>query len=85
MGSIYLLQEGDKLVEMSEQAYDSESLLQELIAKYPSLLAGDQINSESPRRWLLVSRELSLASEEDGAGRLYIDECIDPEAVLRCA
>ena len=29
VGSIYLLQEGDKLVEMSEQTYDSESLLLE--------------------------------------------------------
>ena len=82
MGSIYLLQEGDKLVEMSEQPYNSESLLQELIAKYPKLLAGDQVNSESPRRWLLVSRELTLASEEGGAGRWYVDHLfLDQEAI----
>ena len=44
-------------------------LLQELLAKYPDLLAGEQINSEEPRRWLLVTREMFVPDEEDGAGR----------------
>ena len=34
-GGIYLLQNDGRLIEMSEQAYDSEDLLQELLAKYP--------------------------------------------------
>ncbi len=54
---------------MNERGYDTEDLLQELLAKYPNLLAGDQIDDAAPRRWLLVSREMSLASEEDEAGR----------------
>ena len=37
---IFLIQANDQLVKMSEQPYDSEDLLQELLAKYPSLLAG---------------------------------------------
>ncbi len=73
MGGIYLIQDGGGLVEMSETPYDSEDLLQELLATYPSLLAGDQIDSAAPRRWLLISREVSLASEEGGAGRWSID------------
>jgi len=68
-GGIYLIQDDDKLVEMNERGYDNEDLLQELLAKYPNLLAGDQIDDAAPRRWLLVSREMSLASEEDEAGR----------------
>jgi hypothetical protein len=68
-GGIYLIQDDDKLVEMNERGYDTEDLLQELLAKYPNLLAGDQIDDAAPRRWLLVSREMSLASEEDEAGR----------------
>ncbi len=69
-GGIYLIQENGQLVdckerkslmEMKEQAYDSEELLQQLLVKYPNLLAGDQMNSISPRRWLLVSREVSLS------------------------
>lgn len=48
-GGIFLLS-GEKLVEMREQAYDSEDLLQTWLAKYPDLLAGDQL-AGSPRRW----------------------------------
>ena len=41
--------------------------MQGLLAKYPDLLAGDQINTTKPRRLLLVSREVSLTSKENGA------------------
>ena len=63
----------DQLIRMDEQPYDSEDLLQELLEKYPSLLAGDQMDSGRPRRWLLVKREAELASEEDGANRWSVD------------
>jgi hypothetical protein len=43
-GGIFLLEENDRLVEMTEEVYDSKDLLQELLATHPSLLAGDQIN-----------------------------------------
>lgn len=60
-GGIYLLQDDGHLIEMTEQAYDSEALLQKLLADYPSLLAGNQIDPTEPRRWLLISREIILA------------------------
>lgn len=67
---------------MEEAAYDSEKLLQELLAKYPDLLAGEQINSTEPRRWLLISREMSVPDEEDGAGRWSLDHLfLDQDAV----
>ncbi len=70
------------LVEMTEQPYGTEELLQKLLADYPNLLAGDQIDRDVPRRWLLVSREVSLASEEDGAGRWSVDHLfLDQDAV----
>lgn len=72
-GGIFLLDGEGHLVEMKEHAYDSEELLQRLLAQYPHLLAGDQVNSAAPRRWLLISREMSLPSEEDGAGRWSVD------------
>lgn len=81
-GGIYLVQGDGHLVEMTEQDYASEGLLQELLAKYPNLLAGDQIDSDEPRRWLLVSREVSLASEEDSTGRWSVDHLfLDQDAV----
>jgi hypothetical protein len=72
-GGIFLIQDDGQLIEMSEQKYDSEELLQELLAKYPNLLAGDQMDTTSPRRWLLISRELGVPSEEEGGGRWSLD------------
>ena len=72
-GIIYLIQDDDKLVEMAEQEYDSEDLLQKLLAQYPNLLSGDQINRMAPRRWLLVKREAGLPSEDGGSGRWSVD------------
>jgi len=70
---MFLIQEDGQLVEMSEQPYPSEDMLQELLAKYHNLLPGDQINDSNPRRWLLISREASLPSEENGPGRWSVD------------
>jgi hypothetical protein len=61
-GGVYLIRDDGQLVEMTASQYDSEDLLQRLLADYPSLLAGEQINPAFPRRWLLVSREVPLAS-----------------------
>jgi hypothetical protein len=81
-GAIFLIQDNGQLMEMNEQKYDSEDILQTLLAKYPNLMAGDQINNEAPRRWLLVSREASLPSEEGGGDRWAIDHLfLDQDAI----
>lgn len=72
-GGIFLVGDNDHLVEMTETPYDSEDILQELLAKYPNLLAGDQIDSQEPRRWLLVSREMGLPSDEVEGSRWSVD------------
>jgi len=79
---IFLIQDDDRLVEMNEQPYDTEDLLQGLLAKYPNLIAGDQIDAESPRRWLLVKREMGIPSQEDGGGRWSVDHLfLDQDAI----
>lgn len=79
---LFLIQGDGKLVEMREQAYDSESLLQQLLASYPGLLAGSQINRDQPRRWLLIRREASVPGEDGGSGRWYVDHLfLDQEAI----
>lgn len=79
-GGIFLLS-GEQLVEMRERAYDSEDLLQELLAKYPNLLAGEQL-AGSPRRWLLVKREVGVPDREAGGSRWSLDHLfIDQGAV----
>ena len=81
-GRIYLLNNKSELMPMDEAAYDSERLLQELLAKHPDLLAGEQINSEQPRRWLLVTREMAVPGEEAGAGRWSLDHLfLDQDAI----
>lgn len=81
-GTIYLVNDGDSLTELNELQYDSEAVLQELLAKYPKLLAGEQLDSEVPRRWLLISREVPLASEEDEGSRWSVDHLFfDQDAI----
>jgi hypothetical protein len=81
-GKIYLLTDESQLHAMEEAPYDSEKLLQEMLAKYPDFLAGEQINSENPRRWLLVTREMTVKGEEEGSARWSLDHLfLDQDAV----
>jgi hypothetical protein len=66
---------------MKETAYDSEALLQRLLADYSNLLAGDQIDPDHPRRWLLVTREMRVSGDES-TERGYLDHLfLDQDAV----
>lgn len=79
---IYLIQQNETLQALSEQPYPTEDRLQTLLEQYPDLLAGDQIDAAAPRRWLLVSREVGVPGEEDGANRWSLDHLfLDQEAV----
>lgn len=81
-GRIYLLNDNSDLTPMEEAPYDSEKILQEMLAKHSDLLAGEQINSEEPRRWLLVTREMAVPGEEEGAAKWSLDHLfLDQEAV----
>jgi hypothetical protein len=85
-GGIYLIHSDGRLVEMSQQDYDSEDLLQGLLAQYPNLLAGDQMDDLQHRRWLLISSERGLPSEEGGGYRWSVDHLfLDQDAVDRIA
>ncbi len=76
-GGIFL-RRGDDLIQMSEQGFAKERDLQRLLASHPDLLSGDG----EPHRWLLVSRELGIASEEDGSNRWSVDHLfLDEEGV----
>lgn len=81
-GGIYLIQDDDQLVEMMEQDYDSEDQLQDLLESYPNLLAGDEIDRATPRRWLLISRDAMVPPEEESGGRWSLDHLfIDQDAI----
>jgi len=81
-GGIFLLRGGDDLVPMTEAPYDSEDVLQELLARFPDLLAGDQLAGGEARRWVLIDRESGVPNEEGGVGRWSLDHLfLDQDAV----
>lgn len=78
-GAIFLLGDDRKLVPMRESPYDSEDLLQMLLVDYPDLLAGEQMNRSTPRRWVLIRREAGVPSRQGGpdqwsADHLFLDQ-----------
>lgn len=65
--SIFVIQgdSGAEPVELREHQYISEDRLQALIANHPDILAGDQLDPGSPRRWLLVEREQGISDRSE--------------------
>ncbi len=62
---------------------DESRELQDLLECSPDLLAGEQIDPENPRRWLLIKREMEVPDPVSGAARWSIDFLfIDQDAVL---
>jgi hypothetical protein len=81
-GGIFLIRDDGELVQFTAELYETEAALQAYVERYPDLLAGDQIDAESPRRWVLVRRELPLAREEGGAGWWSVDHVfLDQDAI----
>lgn len=81
-GTIFAVDNNGMLIEMTEQPYNSEDLLQSLLATHPKLLAGDQINAFAPRRWLFISRETPIPDAQGGSGRWALDHLLlDQDAI----
>lgn len=70
---VFVLTEASSLVPMQAASFASEDDFQDLLARFPALLAGDQIDSVNPRRFMLVDREQPIACEPGGAGRWSLD------------
>lgn len=81
--AIYLLQNDGQVIDMREQGFESEEFIQNLIAQHPDLLAGDQFNSASPKKFALVSREMGVTNKPDGSDKWAIDHVfVDQDCVL---
>lgn len=82
MAGIFLIQADGKLLEMKEQLHKSEDIFQKFLADCPNLLSGDQIDSQEPRRWLLIAREVPVPAEEGGSGQWSLDHLfVDQDGV----
>ncbi len=81
-GKIFNIQDNGELVEMRESGFVTEDDFQLLLERYPDLLAGDQIRSDEPRRWLLVKREMGVAGDSAGSDRWSLDHLfIDQDGI----
>ena len=81
-GKIYVIRDGEELTELAQSLYSDEDFFQGLIEKYPDILAGDQINPENPRKWILISREMGVPADQDGGAQWYLDHLfIDQDAI----
>ncbi|HJX26596.1 MAG TPA: hypothetical protein VJ885_01685, partial [Thermoanaerobaculia bacterium] len=79
-GGIFLLDANGSLTEMAETPFAAEVDFQKLLAAHPNLLPGDQIDPDTPRRWLLVAREVGVPDE--GGTRWALDHLfLDQEGV----
>lgn len=81
-GSIFVVNENNKILELKESKYENEDIFQELIERYPNILSGDQISPDNPRKWIFISREMGVPDEEDGSNRWFLDHLfIDQDAI----
>lgn len=79
---IYHLDEQGQLEPMTEERFALEDKLQELVAQYPKLLSGEQMDPNNPRRWLLIGREQGIADIVGGSDRWSLDHLlIDQDAI----
>ncbi len=71
----------DELVEMVEQPYATEAVLQGYLAGHPELLSAEATENER-RRWLLVRREMGVADREEAPDRWSLDHLfVDQDAI----
>ena len=68
-----MLQGDDSLVSMEPAEFSKEVDFQNLLARFPELLVGDQIDPVNPRRWALVKSEQPVTTNENGASSWSVD------------
>lgn len=82
MGEAIYIKHGQNLTRLELTDHSCEDDFQKLIEDHPDLLAGDQVDPASPRRWLLLKREAGVPSEQGGNDRWSLDHLfIDQDAI----
>ena len=74
MGHVYIINENGNTIEMQQYYCKNEDKdIQSLLENNPQLLAGDQINPDNHRRWLLIKREMPIEAPNTAENRWNID------------
>jgi hypothetical protein len=79
---VFGLSDHQGLVALTPSEFENENDFQQLLEKYPALLSGSHTDDGTPRRWLLIKREKSIAAEDGGSGRSAVDHLfVDQEGI----
>jgi hypothetical protein len=70
---MFVLNTDGTLVAMKQTEFVKETDFQKLLEEYPTLLSGELIDPDDTRLWLLVAREMTIASEENGPAWWSVD------------
>jgi hypothetical protein len=70
--TIFLIDNHNRISEMKNQPYASEERLQNFLAEFPGVLAGE-LGGSAPLKWLLIKREAAIPGEDGGAERWSVD------------
>lgn len=70
---IYLIKDDQQAIRMEPKPYDTEDEFQDMLKRFPELLAGEQIDRVDPRQWLLVAREMGVPDSEVAGARWSLD------------
>ncbi len=57
---IYIRNASGALEPVTEQPFETEAILEELVAQHPELLAGDQMRPDDPLRWILIKPQMEI-------------------------
>ena len=74
--AIFLLDQDGSLEKIPHRNYDREDILQKLISKHPELIVGEQIDPDSPPRWLHIKSEAGVPGQEAGGDRWSVDNLL---------
>ena len=78
----FSISDDGRLIDVSEVDFPTEDNLQELVAKYPRLLSGDEGSPDGLSDWLFIAREMGIPSEENQPDRWSVDHLfLDREGV----
>jgi len=75
MSGRILLKKGEEHQMLSSSSYENEPKgLQNLLAKYPEIIPGDQINPEAPPSFVLLGREIYVGPGSGSIDLLFVDQ-----------
>jgi hypothetical protein len=84
MGSIFIKESNGLMRELDQVRCTSETKeVQDLLDDNLSLIPGDQIKPQDPRRWMMIKREMPIPDPNSGEDRWSLDfVAIDQSAML---